>query len=470
VKKYGMMVALVAVMGLAALAATGCGQKSSSSNSSASTTGPLKGEVTVLYSNNYVFNSTDLAKKWWTNINKEWKQKYPNVKLNLVGTGGTDTDEMNKAALLFRSASTSPDVIQLPTTYTSQFGGSGYLLPLDKYVASSSSAPFWKNFPKAVQDMGRVGDTLYSINCGNNDSGIVYSKDILKKAGITLPWVPKTWNDILVAAQKVKASNQNVYPLWVAAGVAAGPTNVLQGSGNLIYGSKTPTMFDESTQKWVVDSPGIRSTLSFYKQVFSQNLGTPTSELFRPDSVGRPPLLFKQGKLAIAIGSNWYPTVWVSAQSGAPWPAGLKKVGIAPIPTENGQAPGAASTLGGWAFAIGNATKNADAAWAFLKMAQEPKNMLTTALWSGFVPPDQTVGQLKEFMDYAPPFQAAFNTYEQYGKALPVDPNFPIYARALNTATGAFAQHPDTSVDSALKMLSDGVTQQLGSSKVETLK
>jgi multiple sugar transport system substrate-binding protein len=428
------------------------------------------GQITVLYSYNYVFNSVQLAKTWWANIAKEWKKKYPNVKLNLVGTGGTDIDEMNKAALLFRSKSTAPDVIQLPTTFISQFGGSGYLLPLDKYVTSAANAPFWKNFPKNVQDMGRFNGTLYAINAGNNDSGVVYNKKILAKAGIKMPWKPKNWNDILVAARKVKAKVPGVWPLWLAAGVAAGPTNVLQGSGNLIFGTKTPTMFDDKTKKWVVDSPGIRATFNFYRTVYSQGLGAPTSELFRPDAVGRPPLLFKEGKVAISFGSNWYPTVWVDAKSAAPWKAGLKTVGIAPIPTQNGQAPGATSTLGGWAYAVGNATKNADAAWAFIKMASEPKNMLDTALWSGFVPPDHTVGQLPAFVKYAPPFMAAFNDYEKYGQPLPTDQNFPVYARALNTATGAFAQHPDTSVTDALKMLKDGVVQQLGSDKVETLK
>ena len=451
------------VAGVAALG-TLAGTASAGSNAG------LKGEITVLYTYNYVFNSVALARTWWGNIAKEWKAKYPNVKLNLVGTGGTDIDEMNKAALLFRSKSTAPDVIQLPTTFISQFGGSGYLLPIDKYVASTTTAPFWQGFPKNVQDMGRLGGTLYAINCGNNDSAVVYNKSILAKAGVKMPWNPKNWNDILSAARKVHKSNPNVYPLWLAAGVAAGPTNVLQGSGNLLFGTTTPTMFDSKTNKWVVDSPGIRSTLSFYKTVYSEGLGAPTSELFRPDAVGRPPLLFKEGKLAIAFGSNWYPTVWVDPKSATPWAAGLKQAGIAPIPTQTGQAPGATSTIGGWAFAVGKSTKNPDAAWAFIQMAMEPNNSLTTALWAGFVPPDHRVGQLPKFVNYAPPFQAAFNTYEQYGHPLPTDTNFPVYARALNTATGAFAQHPSTSLNDALKMLSDGVSQQLGKDKIETLK
>jgi multiple sugar transport system substrate-binding protein len=130
------------------------------------------------------------------------------------------------------------------------------------------------------------------------------------------------------------------------------------------------------------------------------------------------------------------------------------------------QAPGA-STLGGWAMAIGKQTKNPDAAWAFVKMVEEPNNLLNMALWSGFVPPNTKVGHLPKFVNYAPPFMAAFNDYQAYGKALPTDQNFPVYARAMNSATGQLAQHPDTSVDDAMKTLKDGVTQQLGSNSVE---
>jgi multiple sugar transport system substrate-binding protein len=143
--------------------------------------------------------------------------------------------------------------------------------------------------------------------------------------------------------------------------------------------------------------------------------------------------------------------------------------GIAPVPTETGAKPGATSTLGGWAYAIGKNSKNPDAAWAFIQMASEPQNMLNTALWAGFVPPDQKVGQLPAFVNYAAPFQGAFNTVAKYGQPLPTDQNFPVYARALNTATGQLAQHPDTTVDDAVKLIDDNVKQQLGGSSTETL-
>ena len=52
--------------------------------------------------------------------------------------------------------------------------------------------------------------------------------------------------------------------------------------------------------------------------------------------------------------------------------------------------------------------------------------------------------------------------------ALPNNVNFPVYARALNTVTGDFAQNPNASMSSELAKLSSLVSQQLGSDSVET--
>jgi multiple sugar transport system substrate-binding protein len=462
IPKHTRMAASLGAAALGAAILAACGTSGSGTNSSGGKT------LTVLYSNNYVFNSDALAKQWWNGIAKQWAKLYPKVKLNLLGTGGTDVDLMNKAAVMFRSPSTTPDVIQLPTTYVGEFSGSDYLLSLNKYVSGSSAPAFWTGMPSGVQAISTINGQVYAVNAGNNDSAILYNKPMLEKAGIKMPWQPKTWQDIVAAALAVKKHDPGVWPLWMAAGVAAGPTNVLQGIGNLIDGSTNPVMFDTKTNKWVVNSPGLRATLQLYKTIFQEGLNAPTSQLFRTDSVGQPPLLMKQGKLAISIGSNWYPTVWVQSNSAAPWPQGAKDVGVAAIPTENGQSPGGASTIGGWAYAISKASSNDTMAWNFIKLAEDPQNQLTTALWSGFVPPDLSVGQEGPFVSYAPPFQAAFNEYSKYGVPLPNNTNFTVYARALNTVTGDFAQNPNLSISSALSTMSSLITQQLGSSSVES--
>ncbi|MCU1495007.1 MAG: hypothetical protein JWO62_2771 [Acidimicrobiaceae bacterium] len=424
--------------------------------------------ISVLYSNNYVFDSDALAAKWWNAMAKQWKSADPSVKLTLLGTGGTDVDEMNKAAVLFRSPSETPCVIQLPTTYVGEFAGSGYLASLNSYVSGSSAPAFWTGMPKSVQAISTINGQVDAVNAGNNDSGILYNKVMFKKAGIALPWKPKTWQDVLSAAKLVKKAFPKDYALWAAAGVGAGPTNVLQGIGNLIDGSTNPTMFDSKTGKWVVDSPGLRATFQFYRTLYMDGLGAPTSQLFPSDSVGQPPLLMKQGKLAIALGSNWYTGDWLPT-AGAPWPQASADVGVAAIPTENGQAPGSATTIGGWAWAVSKSCPDKADAWKFIELAQSPTNQLNTAVWSGFVPPDTQVGTTAAFTKSSL-YQLQFSAYASNGVPLPNSTNFPVYARALNTVTGNFALHPTTSISSAVSTMTQLMTQQLGSSSIETQK
>jgi len=434
----------------------------------ANATSTEKGTISVLFSNNYVFDTDAQATAWWNNIQKEFDAQNPGSKLNLLGVGGTDIDEMNKAALLFRSPSTTPDVIQLPTTYTSQFASSGYLLPLTSYVNSSSQAPFWAGIPKNVQNIGDYNNTVYAVNDGNNDFGVFYNKVMFKEAGLPTNWAPKNWNDILVAARAIHKKLPKVGALWLAGGVAAGPTNVLQGISNLIIGTPDPTMFDTKTGKYVVGGAGLTAALGFYKSVYSEGLGAPISQLFAPNAVGNPPQLFAEGKLAIGIaGANWFNGSWATKGSVTYFPKAAQDMGIAPMPTENGQAPGAVSALGGWAVAVAKDTKYPQLAWNLIKLMLDPANQLSTALEAGFVPPDTSIGTSKAFVDSLP-FQAQFNDYAKYGTSLPSDPNFPVYARALNTATGDLIQNPSsTSVASALSTVSSIVSQQLGSSKVE---
>ena len=78
------------------------------------------------------------------------------------------------------------------------------------------------------------------------------------------------------------------------------------------------------------------------------------------------------------------------------------------------------------------------------------------------------MGEQPLFVNFAPPFQAAFNSYAKYGPPCPTTSNFPVYARALNTVTGDFAQHPNASMSAELAKFSSLVTQQLGPSSVET--
>jgi len=142
-----------------------------------------------------------------------------------------------------------------------------------------------------------------------------------------------------------------------------------------------------------------------------------------------------------------------------------------PLPTSKGQAPGSASTLGGWAVAISKVTKHPQLSWGLIKVIQSDDNQTYIANRAGFVPPSQTVAHSDGFLNFAPPFNKAFGDALPNARLVPSEQEgYPAWVQGIGQATGQIATDPNTSVDAAIKILHDTVANQVGADKVETLK
>ena len=64
---------------------------------------------------------------------------------------------------------------------------------------------------------------------GTDTRGLWYNKAVLAKAGVALPWQPKTWADVLAVAEKIKATEPGVTPINVYGGVGQGEGSTMQG-------------------------------------------------------------------------------------------------------------------------------------------------------------------------------------------------------------------------------------------------
>ena len=216
----------------------------------------------------------------------------------------------------------------------------------------------------------------------------------------------------------------------------------------------------------MVDSPGLREVFQFYRDVYSNGLGASTLDLFSPKAVGRPVNLLKDHQLAIAIGSNWFADAWT--EENRHWGTARQEASAVPFPTSHGQKPGSASTLGGWAVAISRAAKNKDLAWALLKVMQRNANQTYIANHAGFVPPSKVVAKSKGFLNYAPPFNAAFAAALPNARVVPSnEAGYPVWVQGIGQATGQIASNPKTTVADAIKILRDTMVNQLGADKVD---
>jgi multiple sugar transport system substrate-binding protein len=306
-------------------------------------------------------------------VAKQYEAAHKGYTVKLVPIQAAENDYYTKLALMNKSGSTAPDVLYEDTFLIKSDASAGYLAPLDGYVKKWSD---WSKFPDNAKQAGQGEDgKLYGISMGTDTRALWYNKDLLSKAGVEVPWKPKTWDDVLAAAKKVKAAEPDVIPLNVYSGKAGGEQSTMQGFEMLLYGTKD-TLYDDSSKKWVAGSQGFTDSLQFIKDVYQGGLGPKPEQALDPNIgnvVGGQWL--PQGKLAIDLDGSWLSSNWIKT-GAAPWADWSKVMGLAAMPTQDGAKPGATSMSGGWTLALGSKSKNKDAAWDFIKLALNKENSL----------------------------------------------------------------------------------------------
>jgi multiple sugar transport system substrate-binding protein len=456
-----LMAASAAIFATALAACSGSAQPTVASTKEPTGSFTLK----VAYGSNYVFDTTGLTSKWWNQVAADFKKTHPNATIQFIPIPGSYNDIVNKLSLLYRSPSTAPNVAEIPTGQIGLWAEANYLLPLNSYLPSTS---WWNKFPAVVQSEGTFSGNVYAVNQGENDSALLYNKQMFAKAGIKLPWQPKNWQDIIAAAKTIKAKVPGVTPIWLNAGTGSGANGLLQGINNFIVGSQTPTIYDNKTGKFVVDSSGIRAALTLYSEAAQFGLNADTSALFSSNAVTTPLTEFQSGKLAMAVGSNYYGGNWTKFIGAPYWADAQQTIGEATIPTYSGT--GTASTLGGWDFAVAAHSQVAKAAFDFINIAENQQNSIDAANWAGWVPPDQDYWNASSYIAFAPPYNAYFAKIMPSATLTPSNSAYSVWAQGMGEATGAIAQNSKTTVAQAVSIMQNYVTNQLGANRVEVLK
>lgn len=356
------LAAAVAGAAALALALTGC---SGSGGSSGSKT------IKVAYQTTATFNSMQVLME---RAKKQFESAHKGVTVDLVPIKAEGADYYTKLALMNRASSTAPDVQYEDTFKIQSDSAAGYLAPLDTRLSSWSD---WSKFNSTAKQAGiGAGGKTYGIPLGTDTRGLWYNIDLFKKAGISTPWEPKTWADVLTAAKTIKAKLPNVIPMNVYTGKAAGEAASMQGFQMLLSGTKS-SLYDSSTKKWVLGSTGFRDSLQFVSNVYRGGLGPTAQQALDPNIFTNVAAEWlPKSKLAIALDGSWMSSTWIKGGTN-PWSAWSSTLGIAPMPTEDGQSPGSTSMSGGWTLALGAKSSNADLAFQFMTTALNEENSLS---------------------------------------------------------------------------------------------
>jgi multiple sugar transport system substrate-binding protein len=359
----------VAVATAAALGLAGCGSDSDSGDSDGNTSLEL---LVPLYG--------DKTKPYWEQLVKDFEAKNSNIDVKLETQSWDDIYTVLDTKIQNDKA---PDILELDAA------GPAYASDDLLYKAEEIVSPeTYKDIEPAFIDSAKIDGQAYGVPTVASTRALFYNKTLFTQAGITSP--PKTWDELLAAAQKLAALGNGIsgYGMPLGSEEAQAETSIWA------YGAGAAW---EKDGKMTVDTPEATEALTYMKKMIDAGVTQPD-----PGATDRTPLLdvFIQGKIGMIEG---LPPIVGQINEKAPdldW-------AIAPSPTKDGKPV----TLGVADYFVGfNKDENKQGAIAkFLDFFYQQDNYVKFNDNEGFIPATKSGAQaaaskpeLKTFLESLP--------------------------------------------------------------------
>lgn len=389
-----------------------------------------KKTLKIVYQKTDSFTALDTLFK---DAKKDFEAANQGTTVDLQPIEANDDDYGTKLSLALRSAETAPDVFYEDTFKVRSDVDAGYLLKLDSYLEKWAD---WKLYNDAAKAAGTADDGgIYAVPLGTDTRAIWYNKTVLQKAGITVPWQPRSWDEILDAARKMKAADPSLVPFSMYAGKATGEGTVMQSFYELLYGTDSE-LYDQQEKKWVVGSQGFKDSLAFLKTLYDEGLAVTPAEALDANVWKK---VFGEwlpkGKMGATVEGSYTPSFW---QKGGnyEWAGYAEDMGVAKFPTQRGQEPGGVSMSGGWTLAVGADSKNPDLAFKFLSEALSKKNSLAFTVSGSQIAVRTDVAAEAEYLA-ANPFVKDVSELVSVTHYRPATADYPRISAAVQVATEA---------------------------------
>src|SRR5699024_3365559 len=308
-----------------------------------------------------VYKAPDASFESWINSVKEkFEEEHDDIDVEITEIQADEGEYPNKKVLMMKSDKTSPDIVMEDSEQLKPDAAADYLEPITDDLEDWSD---WDDFFDNVKDgvTGEDGE-YYGVPISTDVRGLWYNKKALESAGIDTPWEPENWNEVLETADAIK--DEVEVPFWGNSGKAMGEATTMQTFLPLLYGTDSD-LYDEDSEKWVVESQGFLDSLKFIDNVYKNDLGPSLSWGITGQAGAKIATeLMPNEEVGIALDGNWMPGSW-EEDGNAPWPEWDETYDFAAVPTQDGQDPGHTTVSGGQTLAVPANATNKDLAVEF---------------------------------------------------------------------------------------------------------
>lgn len=345
--------------------------------------------------------------QWMNAAKAEFETLYPNVTVELSANRSSDADYNVKTSLILKS-DTTVDVVHVDSFLVPALVGSGYLAP----IPTNEWAEYDEQFAGNVKEGMKIDGNTYAISTSTDTRGLFYNKTVFEKAGITEPFEPKNWTDILETVKKLHDAGI-AYPIWMNGSKAQGEGTTMQTFQMLLSGTNDWIIEGE---KWVAKAPGITDSLKFIQTLHEMGIYDNTELATMLDARSWLVLNEKmpQGvEIGILLDGNW---------KGNDFKGFEDSINVTPMPKQAGG--GFTSMSGGWTLGISSLSENKDLAFDFIKVATNKSNMITLSNVSGDMNPRRDVAADPAYIEGGF-FRAAMTPYAEFTRFRPGNELYP---------------------------------------------
>lgn len=390
------------------------------------------------------------ATNWLKSVKKEFEKKHEDVTVKLSTITGSEGNYPSKKVLMMKSKDTAPDIIQEDSYQVKADAEAGYLQSISDRVNNWSD---WDKFYDSVKTGVTGGDgKVYGVPFSTDVRGLWYNKKVFEKVGISTPWEPENWEEVINAAKKLKGEVE--VPFWLNSGKAMGEATTMQSFLMLLTGTGSK-LYDEDSGKWIIQSDGFVDSLKFVDTIYENNLGPSLSWGITGQAGTKiAQQLMPKGEVGIALDGNWMSGNWVE-DGAVPWPEWNETYGFTAMPTQDGQEPGKSTVSGGWTLAIPAKADKKDLAWEFIKLATSKENLR----YGTQLTPRKDIAKLDEYLQIT--YQEKMTNLLEYTHFRPSYSMYPTVSTNIQAAVEAVTTDSMTPGE-AMERFSNDIKRDVG--------
>lgn len=422
--KTKRIIALLTAASMVLLGGCASGTANETKTDADSTAGNGKDE-TVLTFTYKQSASNDPLETWLKdkNIIEQFEAEHPGCKIELSPISSSEGDYATLLALQLSSESTAPDIFMEDTYMTATDAASGYLACLDEYLENWED---WDQYLDGTKEAVKGTDgKSYGIPVSTDSRGIFYNKEILKKAGYSIPWQPESWEDIIEAAAKIKETQPEVAGLFMTVNTGSGEAVSMQTFEQLLYGTGDEMYSDG---KWLVKSQGLLDTFSFISNVVNDGLMVDIDVALSNDTMIQRDIV--DGKVGMVFNVCTFSNSWLPT-GDYPVDNVEDKIGFAAMPTQNGGDPATVTMTGGWSWAVSSYCENKELAVEFLKFCGSKENAAERCVYDGRMSPRADSLDIEEYANR--PYIKETTEYMENAFVRPKNENYAMVSTQIQT-------------------------------------